>query len=93
MPCYSPPPTAADYYEGFEHNSKLADMLCQIMQSIEARGELEGQELRTRAWWEEHKKRDRERLKREQEQRKTAEEKDAALAKLSPYERKLLGIR
>lgn len=44
------------------------------------------------AWWDEHKDWDRKREKKEKAQAKAEDEKKAALAKLSPKERELLGF-
>lgn len=48
--------------------------------------------LEMQIWWRDHQKADKERLEREMQQQKTESEKSAALEKLTPYERKLLGV-
>ena len=48
--------------------------------------------LEMQIWWRDHKKADKNRLEREMQEQKTKAEKDAALGKLTHYERKLLGL-
>lgn len=48
--------------------------------------------LEMQVWWRDHQQADKERLEAEALQRKTEAEKSAALEKLTPYERSLLGI-
>lgn len=45
------------------------------------------------AWWKNHQTEDRIRLEREREERKEKQDTERALAKLSPRERRLLGIK
>lgn len=45
------------------------------------------------AWWEEHEKADKARVKKEKAEAKTAKTKKEALAKLNPAERKALGYK
>lgn len=48
--------------------------------------------LEMQIWWRNHQEADRKRIKKEIEQQKTQREKEVALNKLTPYERKLLGL-
>jgi hypothetical protein len=48
--------------------------------------------LEMQIWWRDHQKADKERLEREIQEQKEGKDRDTALAKLSPYERKLLGL-
>ncbi len=48
--------------------------------------------LEMQLWWRDHQTADKGRVERELEQAKTADEREAALAKLTPHERKLLGL-
>ena len=43
-------------------------------------------------WWRDHQEADRARLKRETDATKTEKDREASYAKLTPYQRKLLGI-
>lgn len=72
------------------HNGPLAEMLCATMADHEARGEMSCFSKDQLTWWKEHKKRDAARLKEDARRAKTAADKKAALAKLTPYERSLL---
>lgn len=74
------------------HNGPLAEMLCASMQDHEARGEMSCFTADQLAWWEEHKRRDTERVMLDLRREQTEAERAAALEKLSPYERKLLGL-
>jgi hypothetical protein len=47
--------------------------------------------LEMQIWWRDHQEEDRKRIQKEIKKNKKAKEKKAALAKLTPYERKLLG--
>ena len=87
MPC-----TCDGYPKPDLHNGPLADMLCKAMAEHEARGELSCFNEDQLAWWKEHKRRDK--LRVEQDLRKTRTEamRKAAIAKLTPFERALLGI-
>jgi len=68
------------------HTEQLCDF-CQQDNGYVSRCSLELQ-----MWWRDHQKADKERLKQEQMEAKTDEEKSVALKKLSPYERELLGL-
>lgn len=48
--------------------------------------------LELQIWWRDHQKADKIRIEKEHRKAKTEEEKRIALAKLTDYERKLLGI-
>lgn len=74
------------------HNGPVAEMLCASMQEHEKRGEMSCFTKEQLEWWEEHKKRDK--LRVEQDIRLATRQKDRteALARLSQYERDLLGI-
>lgn len=64
---------------------------CKAMRYLEGMG-ASFPDSETARWWRDHKEQDRLRLKREQEERKAKMKKKAALAKLTPEERKLLGL-
>lgn len=48
--------------------------------------------LELQMWWRDHKKADADRLERELAEKRDAAERQAAIAKLTPHERKLLGL-
>jgi hypothetical protein len=62
------------------------------MQEHEARGEMSCFTAEQLAWWKEHKRRDELRVKKDLRRARSKKAKAAALAKLTPYERKLLGV-
>ena len=64
---------------------------CKAMRCLEELGAA-FPDSETALWWIEHKEQDRLRLQREQEKRQAKMKKKAALAKLTPEERKLLGL-
>ena len=67
---------------------KLVSELCEKLQ----KADVTKYSLEMQIWWRDHQKADRERLEHEMKRKKTEEEKETALAKLTPYERKLLGL-
>lgn len=67
---------------------KLVSTLCEKIQNINVKK----YSLELQLWARNHKDADKKRLKRELEEMKTANETEAALAKLTPYERKLLRL-
>jgi len=91
MPCYTEP-TPSEVYDGWErrlrHDSPTADAFCELCQSVES----SGGHLPPKAakWWAEHKERDRKRVEAEIAKKKANEDRESALAKLTPYERSLL---
>lgn len=48
--------------------------------------------LEMQIWWRDHKRADKERMERELREAEAKKQKKAALEKLTPYERKLLGL-
>lgn len=74
------------------HNGPLADMLCAVLQNHEARGEMGCFSAATLKWWEEHKARDKARVEQDLRDAIKRKQRDAVIAKLTPYERKLLGL-
>lgn len=64
---------------------------CKAMRCLEELG-APFPDSETSLWWIKHKEQDTLRLQREQEERKAKKKKKAALAKLTPEERKLLGL-
>lgn len=78
----------AGYYGQPDKIDEHTQMLCQFCQNNDV-GKCS---LEFQIWWRDHQKADKERLDREQEALKTKNEREAALDKLTPYERKLLGV-
>lgn len=75
------------------HSGPVAEALCKVMQEHEARGEMGCFDAATLKWWEDHKERDRRRIKQDLAEAGRRGAVAAALAKLSPFERELLGLR
>lgn len=102
MPCRDdyPEPTQEerrrDWEKQLRHDSDLAEMLCSVLQTIE-----DGEEptqvkhltQKVKTWWNEHKLRDRVKLDAQRLELELKRATDAAYAKLTPEERKLLGVR
>ncbi len=96
----------ASYEREFTHNSHVAEMLCAVLRTAEQNG-IEDKQLiehvlyymddkdrvKVEAWWTEHKARDRKRLQQEREEAERKRATQAALDKLTPKERELLGVR
>lgn len=68
---------------------KLVSTLCQKLQNTD----VSKYSLEMQMWWRDHQEADKQRVKKEIEKKKTEKDKQAALAKLSSYERKLLGVK
>lgn len=67
-----------------EHTAKL----CEFCQN----NNVTNHSLELQIWWRDHQESDRRKLKKAQQKAKTKEEKNKAIEKLTPYERKLLGL-
>lgn len=81
--------------DDFNHNSRLAEIFCATMQALENSGRKSLPKWIPSAanqWWRDHKARDKSRLDAEMAVLKVKKDREAALEKLTPYERKLLGI-
>ncbi len=74
------------------HSGPVAEALCKVMQEHEARGEMGCFDAEALAWWEEHKRRDRQRLAQDLANAELKNKRAEALAKLTPFERQLLGL-
>jgi hypothetical protein len=68
---------------------KMVAKLCERLQSVDVKD----YSLEMQIWWRDHKAADKARIKSELAAAKDAKAKKAAIAKLTPHERKLLGIR
>jgi len=65
----------------------MVSRLCERLQSVD----VTKYSLEMQIWWRDHQAADKKRVEREMQERKTADERETALSKLTPYERKLLG--
>lgn len=75
------------------HNGELSELFCSVMQLVEENAAIfSSVSPDVLIWWAEHKKRDRTRVHAEIARKKTEDDKEAALAKLTPYERRLLRV-
>jgi hypothetical protein len=71
------------------HLDEKTEELCSKLQAID---DVSKYSLELQIWWRDHQKADAERLAKELKDIKDEEVKTSALAKLNPYERKLLGL-
>lgn len=67
---------------------KLVALLCKRLQNIN----VSKQSLEMQIWWRDHQLADKKRLEKELKAKKNQADKEKALKKLTPYERKLLGL-
>lgn len=75
-------------YNKIVDRNALVSELCSRLQDVD----ISQCSLEMQIWWRDHQEADRKRLETELEEAKEKSERDAALAKLTPYERKLLGV-
>ena len=82
----------AEYWEErLRHDSPTAEAFCELCQVLEESGiALTPSAAR---WWKKHKDRDRKRVEKEVAAQKERKKIKDALEKLTPYERKLLGVK
>lgn len=71
-----------------ELGDKWVEKLCSKLQ----KEDVTKYSLEMQLWWRDHQAADKKRLKEERAQIKDKKKKEEALAKLTPYERKLLGL-
>ena len=69
--------------------NQLVDKLCKRLK----RRDVTKLSLEMQIWWRDHQKADKARLQEEMKQLKDKKLRKAALAKLSPYEQQLLGVK
>ena len=103
MPCrdyesasYTSPTASWEYKDLQKQNDRLARIACKAMTELVEQGKADFLILRddeVREWWEKHQEADRKAQEAEVEKRRIAKIKKDALAKLSPEERKALGIK
>jgi hypothetical protein len=97
-----PPDPQSGGWDGYDNRAynkadrRLADALtqelCDRIANIELEGDLTGYSLELQVWARDHKVADAKRKKREAAAKKRAVAKEKALAKLTPAERKVLGL-
>ena len=75
------------YYGRVKTLSRDVAMLCEACQKVDVKK----YSLELQIWWRDHQKADKERIKEELKAIKLEKQKKKAIAKLTPYERKLLG--
>lgn len=105
MPCTNGPSLAEQYHDMASENRKLTAMLCGTLRAIENFGLL-GSVLKSvnevecgvngakiLVWFNRHKEEDAKRKAAEQAKQKAENLKREALAKLTPEERKALGLK
>jgi hypothetical protein len=85
------------HWQGYHPNVYNNSNVCGDALVAELCEKLQGEDVTKRSlemqiWWRDHQKADKQRLEREMQQQKTEAEKAVALEKLTPYERKLLGV-
>ena len=66
----------------------IVSELCSRLQEVD----VTEYSLEMQMWWRDHQKADKERIEDELRRKHEGEERDAALSKLTEYERKLLGL-
>jgi hypothetical protein len=104
MPCLDGRENIHTEYVERLHDGVNAARLCAVFSVLEKQGLLE-EVLRnanwqgsgvssasTMQWWEEHKARDRRRILREEQEIQRRRDRAAAIAKLNPKDRKVLGL-
>lgn len=99
MACHDPMAEGEEHERTRRRLHAVTRLLCGLCERIETNpnatvkaARLIDADPKLRAWWEEHQKADRKREKEEAAERRRAAGRKAALAKLSPAERKLLGV-
>jgi hypothetical protein len=95
MPCHVEPTAEEErqsWERHFRHNSPTAEAFCELLRLIEAKYPSLKIPQKAPAWWKEHKARDADKDKRDASDEKAARTRAAALKKLTPAERKALGV-
>ncbi len=91
----APDPTSGNWrgyhpavYNQTSDTDALVRELCERLQKLD----VTKYSLEMQTWWRDHQRADKTRVEHEMERIKLDSEKQAALAKLTPYERSLLGL-
>lgn len=103
MPCRYDVPTPqeiqSDWEAKFLHNSTLAEIFCSVMLKLEDMDKgfsdpfVSKLPTKAQKWWKEHKERDRKRVNEERKEMERQQAFTTAYNKLTPGERKLLGVK
>lgn len=81
-----------DYYSELSNRlNKITKVACEILTTLPAE-QIDKFSTETKQWWEEHQRYDKLRIKREKAQQELEKVKQNAKAKLTPAERKALGL-
>lgn len=80
------------YHPSIYNKSFSVDVLTSELCARLQKEDVSKYSLELQIWWRDHQKVDKERVERELQARKDAKDKKSAIAKLTPYERKLLGL-
>ncbi len=97
MPCSDGGWPGDAIVEHSQRADRLARMLCGVMTTLKAYHpvivrELCAEDKELADWWKQHQEFDRRRIERENADKAKKQAKNAALAKLTPEERKALGL-
>ena len=95
MPCQTDPWTPEELFR-YQHGISSEELIrytCEACRVLEEKKLIDSCSRPLRAWWITHKERDAAHQKELEARRKAEEQRQEALNKLTPHERKLLGIR
>lgn len=67
------------------------DLVATLCKKLQTR-DVSKYSLEMQIWWRDHQEADRKRVQKELKEKKEKKDKEIAISKLSPYERKLLGV-
>lgn len=93
-------PLNQNHWQGYHpsvynhHLDKFAcDLMVETLCSRLQNDDVSKRSLEMQIWWRDHQRADKERIEAEVQKAKTESEKNEALAKLTDYEKKLLGLK
>jgi hypothetical protein len=97
MACTGPTPLEEERAENYARQQALfkshaTPLLCEACQEMEKHDMMRWRSAALNSFWTQHKKDDAARLAKEIANHTEATERNAAIAKLTPHERKLLGL-
>jgi len=94
MPCTDGGPNYSDNPETTRRLNKVTRMLCSLCRRINKSGRdtLITQDAELTAWWSDHQEMDRKREAAQRAERAKRQERRAVLAKLSPKDKRILGL-
>ncbi len=91
MPCYDHR-DGDDCREAAAKVNALTRMLCSVLGVLDTNSFFTGEHAEVAQWWKEHQAADRRHRREEAHDRRMAELKEQAIRKLTPDERKALGL-